>query len=102
MLLLSCTNCCFNGLQADGFGAKVGYCVEHRLVLHSSESLTCGRQLRRDLLLPEADIENALHQKEFPRDKIVHIRTKANALSTGHADDDISVLVQTAPGKEVA
>lgn len=102
MLLLSCTNCCFNGLQADGFGAKVGYCVEHRAVLHSAESLTCGRQFRRDLLLPEADTENALHQKAFSRDRIVHLRTKTSARSTGHADDDISVLVQTAPGKEVA
>ncbi|HWO17437.1 MAG TPA: hypothetical protein VNO30_01635 [Kofleriaceae bacterium] len=101
MLLLSCTNCCFNGLQADGFGARAGYCVEHRAVLHSAESLTCGRQLRRDLLLPEANDESALHQQAFSRDEIVHIRTKASARSSGHADGDISVLIQTAPGKEV-
>lgn len=102
MLLLSCTNCCFNGLQADGFGARTGYCVEHRAVLHSAESLTCGRQYRRDLLLPEAEEENLLHQKSFPTDKIVHIRTRASARTSGHADNDISVLVTSPPGREVA
>lgn len=102
MVLLSCTNCCFNGLQADGFGAKVGYCVEHRVVLHTAESLTCGRLFRRDLLLPEADAEGGHHQRTFSRDHIVQLRTKINARSTGHADDDVSVLVENAPGKEVA
>lgn len=101
-MLLSCMNCCFNGLQADGFGATVGYCVEHRAVLHTAESLTCGRLFRRDLLLPEARVESELHQATFSRDHVVQLRTKINARSTGHADDDVSVLVETAPGKEVA
>jgi hypothetical protein len=101
VLLLSCTNCCFNGLQADGFGAKVGYCVEHRAVLHTAESLTCGRLFRRDLLLPEASEENRHHQRTFSRDHIVQLRTKSNARSLGYADDDVSVLVTNAPGKEV-
>lgn len=101
MVLLSCTNCCFNGLQADGFGAKVGYCVEHRAVLHAAESLTCGRLFRRDLLLPEAAAESDHHQRTFSREHIVQLRTKVNARSTGHADDDVSVLVKNAAGKEV-
>ena len=101
MLLMSCANCCFNGLQADGFGAKVGYCVEHRAVLHAAESLTCGRLFRRDLLLPEAHAEGEHHQRVFSRDQIVQLRTKIDARSSGYADDDVSVLVETAPGKEV-
>ena len=101
MVLLSCTNCCFNGLQAEGFGAKVGYCVEHRAVLHAAESLTCGRLFRRDLLLPEANAESELHQRAFSREHIVQLRTKVNARSTGHADDDVSVLSKNAAGKEV-
>jgi len=98
---LSCTNCCFNGLQADGFGAKIGYCVEHRAVLHTAESLTCGRLFRRDLLLPEANAESELHQRTFSGEHIVQLRTKINARSTGHVDDDVSVLVRNASGKEV-
>jgi hypothetical protein len=102
VLLLSCLNCCFNGLQSDGFGAKVGYCVEHRAVLHTAESLTCGRQFRRDLLLLEANAENEHHQRVFSRDHVVQIRTKIDARSTGHVDDDVSVLIENASGKEVA
>jgi hypothetical protein len=102
VVLLSCTNCCFNGLQADGFGAKVGYCVEHRAVLHAAESLTCGRLFRRDLLLPEANAENEHHKQVFSSNHIVQLRTKIDARSTGYADDDVSVLVENAPGKEVA
>jgi hypothetical protein len=101
VVLLSCTNCCFNGLQADGFGAKVGYCVEHRAVLHAAESLTCGRLFRRDLLLPEANTESKLHQRKFSRETIVHLRTRVDARVTGHADDDVSVLVENKAGKEV-
>lgn len=101
MLLLSCANCCFNGLQADGFGARVGYCVEHRAVLHTAESLTCGRLFRRDLLLPEANAENQHHQRTFSRDRIVQLRTKIDARSSGHVDDDVSLLVTSASGKEV-
>ena len=101
MLLLSCANCCFNGLQADGFGARVGYCVEHRAVLHTAESLTCGRLFRRDLLLPDANAESEHHQRTFSRDHIVQLRTKIDARSTGHADDDVSLLVTNASGREV-
>lgn len=101
MLLLSCANCCFNGLQADGFGARVGYCVEHRAVLHTAESLTCGRLFRRDLLLPEANAESEHHQRTFSRDHIVQLRTKIDARSTGHVDDDVSLLATSPSGKEV-
>jgi len=101
MLLLSCANCCFNGLQADSFGAKVGYCVEHRAVLHSAESLTCGRLFRRDLLLPEIEEESKYHQRVFSRDQIVQLRTKTDARASGYADDDVSVLIENASGKEV-
>jgi hypothetical protein len=75
--------------------------VEHRAVLHAAESLTCGRLFRRDLLLFEAKQESELHQARFSRQHIVQLRTKVNARSTGHADDDVSVLNKTAAGKEV-
>lgn len=102
MLLLSCINCCFNGLQADGFGAKVGYCVEHRVVLHAAESLTCGRLFRRDLLVSDADAESAHHRVEFSPDDIVVLRTRANAKDAGYVDSDISLLTQNESAKEVA
>lgn len=101
MLLLSCANCCFNGLQADSFGAKVGYCVEHSAVLHSAESLTCGRLFRRDLLLPDVETENKIHRRVFSRDEIVHLRARNDARVSGHVDDDVSVLIKDASGKEV-
>jgi hypothetical protein len=102
VLLLSCLNCCFNGLQADSFGAKVGYCVEHRVVLHAAESLTCGRQFRRDLLVLDADAEAAHHRVAFSRDDIVVLRTRANAKAAGYVDGDISLLTQNESAKEVA
>lgn len=74
--LASCANCWFNGLQYGSIGLNVGYCTEHRLVLRRPDETTCGRQVRKDLLLPSAKAFQHRLQQHFSRDKVL-------ALSTG-------------------
>ena len=74
MLPLSCVNCCYNALQYDTIGTSYGYCVEFRSVLRSPESLTCGRQLRKDLLLDSAKAEAEIHRSKFSSADVVFLR----------------------------
>lgn len=74
MLPLSCVNCCYNALQYDTIGTSYGYCVEFRSVLRSPESLTCGRLLRKDLLLDSAKVEAEIHCTKFSSEDVVFLR----------------------------
>lgn len=87
----SCANCCFNGLQNQDIGLSVGYCVEHRAVLHESGSTTCARLFRRDLLLPEARKEQALQRTQVP-DQVVSLRRLEPARRRGAPDKDAALL----------
>lgn len=102
MTLISCANCSYNGLQADGFGARVGYCTSHKQVLHQSQRLTCGRLLRRDLLLPEARTERAIHADQFSPAKISIIGDRAaSAARLNLIDSDTSEIVKQQVGRPV-
>lgn len=87
----SCANCCFNGLQNQDVGLSVGYCVEHRAVLHESGSTTCARLFRRDLSLPEARKEQTLQKRQVP-DQVVTLRDHEPAVNRGSADGDATLL----------
>ena len=92
MLLISCVNCCFNGLQSDTVGMSVGYCVEHKKVLQTPSETTCGRLLRKDLSIEAAEREHESHKARFSPALISIIRTRAHAngghTSLGKADLD--------------
>ena len=66
--LLSCSNCWFNVLQSGSIGLSVGYCVQHEVVLRQADELTCGRHVRKDLLLDSALATNKEHRKVYETD----------------------------------
>jgi hypothetical protein len=94
MILLSCTNCCFNALQYDAIGTSVGYCTEHRVILNCASELTCGRHLRKDLSLDSARREHEVHRSQFPPGRVVLLRNKAqaNGVYTSSGDGDLESL----------
>jgi hypothetical protein len=103
MLPLSCENCCFNALQYDAIGTSFGYCVEYRVVLRHSEALTCGRLLRKDLTLPSAKRESAIHAKTFTTSDVAFLRPNGRSpREAGYADDDTSALDRHDVTKQVA
>lgn len=103
MIPLSCTNCCFNSLQYDTIGTSVGYCTEHRVVLNAASELTCGRLLRKDLLLPRARQESELHRQRYTPTRVSLLRTgtKANGGSVSAHRDDLKLLQQDSVGAAV-
>jgi hypothetical protein len=101
MRLLSCTNCCFNGLQYDAIGTPFGYCVEHRVVLHFADELTCGRHFRKDLTAARAEQEHAQHAQRYLPTKVVSLKGTADASSAGMADKDTLPLRKDPVGEVV-
>jgi hypothetical protein len=77
MSLASCTNCCFNGLQYGTIGLSLGYCVEKQVVLRQADETTCARHFRKDLTALSAEKNNVAHQRQFPTDAVVSLRTAA-------------------------
>jgi len=71
MILASCSNCCFNGLQYGTVGLSVGYCAQHQVVLRRADETTCGRQFRKDLPAPTAESAQLHHATRFDLDKVV-------------------------------
>ena len=63
--LIACSNCWYNALQGGAVGSSTGYCVEHRTILRRADETTCGRLMRKDLLLQSAICENSFHAKRF-------------------------------------
>lgn len=101
MILLSCSNCCFNGLQSETVGLAAGYCVEHRVVLMDSDRTTCPRQLRKDLPLASAEREQSLHRRAYPKDLVQLVNKSASGVSNGLTEPDASVLSQDSVGNIV-
>jgi len=103
MILASCSNCCFNGLQYGAIGLSVGYCTEHNVVLRRSDETTCGRQFRKDLPAPSAEGCQIAHARQFDRDRIVSIRTAADVRAEREfVDPDESLLFTDDVGKAMA
>jgi hypothetical protein len=84
MLPLSCVNCCYNALQYDTIGTSYGYCVEFKSVLRSPESLTCGRQLRKDLMLDSARTQSEIHRQKFSSADVVFLRPNGHSPRQQH------------------
>lgn len=78
MSLLSCANCCFNGLQYDDLGLAVGHCVAYDVTLLQPDTTTCGRHFRKDLSAASAEQANAHHQKHFIVGVVQRLRDKAD------------------------
>lgn len=74
MVLLSCLNCWYNGVQSVEVGLQYGYCVEFQAALLRSHETTCGRQKRKDLDLQAAEQASRIHAEHFSRGEIVYIR----------------------------
>lgn len=94
MLLISCVNCCYNGLQYDTIGMAVGYCTEHKRVLRTPSNLTCGRLFRKDLPFPSAEQQQQRHEAQFSPNAILQLRRKtpANGELTGSGKSDLRPL----------
>jgi hypothetical protein len=101
-MLLSCVNCSFNPLLADSLGTGDGYCTKHRVVLHQPRTLTCGRLLRKDLGLPDAERERAHHEAHYPVDRVTTWRdTRRDAAALRLVDTDITQLNRHDVGRAV-
>lgn len=81
MILASCANCCYNGLQYGSIGMSAGYCVEHRCMLRRADETTCGRHFRKDLMVQAAETNQSSHASQFSRHLIVTIREKRDVTS---------------------
>lgn len=94
MLLVSCVNCCYNGLQYDTLGMVVGYCTEHKRVLRTPSDLTCGRLFRKDLPFPSAEQQQERHEAQFSPNAIYQLRRKtpANGELTSSGKNDLRPL----------
>ncbi len=66
MILQSCENCWFNGLQYGAIGLAVGYCTRHKKILPSAAELTCTDHRRKDLSLARVLDVALIHQRAFP------------------------------------
>ncbi len=103
MILASCSNCCFNGLQYGSVGLSIGYCVEHRQILRHADETTCGRHFRKDLPRAIADGFNQRHRTHFNDNAIFQIRSKKDVTSDpSFTENDPSSLFGDATGSVVA
>lgn len=103
MILLSCSNCCFNGLQYGSVGLSVGYCVEHRLLLRRADETTCGRHFRKDLPRALADGFNQRHRAHFDDKALYQIQSKKNVSADPlFAESDPVQLFRDSTGSIVA
>lgn len=103
MILLSCSNCCFNGLQYDSVGLSVGYCVEHRLLLRRADETTCGRHYRKDMPRTLADGFNQRHRNHFDDKALYQIQSKRDVTKDpSYSENDPSHLLRDATGSIVA
>jgi hypothetical protein len=73
MTPLSCTNCCFNGLQQGDLGLAVGHCVRHDVVLQNADHTTCRFHFRKDLTAPTAESASLHHQRHFSGGRVQRI-----------------------------
>lgn len=95
MIQFSCSNCCFNSLQYGSLGLSAGYCVEHRVVLRRADETTCGRHLRKDLLLDTAEDVQKAHRAIFDVGVIRFLRTKDSAMNGAKAVEESTTVLET-------
>ena len=103
MILLSCTNCCFNGLQYDSVGLSIGYCVEHHLLLRRADETTCGRHFRKDMPRSLAEGFNQRHKSYYDDNALYQIQSRKNvSKDILYADSDPAHLFGNSTGSIVA
>ena len=102
MIPLSCSNCCFNGLQYGSLGLTVGYCVEHKVVLRRADETTCGRHLRKDLGRDSRDLAQQHHAKAYSADYVQFVRTLEPAGNGAAAIETNTELLEKDPVGEAA
>ena len=73
MMLQSCQNCWFNGLQYGSVGLSYGYCARHKVVLNNADETTCGQHIRKDLGFERAQEVSRVHSKHFDNRIIVRV-----------------------------
>jgi hypothetical protein len=102
MILQSCQNCWFNGLQYGLLGLPVGYCTRHKTILNSSDETTCGLHLRKDLGLGRATQVGDLHRERYPTWQIVSLLTaRAAKEETSSREPDLDQLRRDVVGDAV-
>ena len=100
--LASCANCWFNGLQYGSVGLSVGYCSEHRVTLRRPDETTCGRHVRKDLLLGSSKAFQRRHQQYFSQDTIVSLDSGEGPAGGEFVENDSSFLRHDPVGDVVA
>jgi len=99
----SCANCWFNALQHGSVGLPVGYCSEHRVVLRRSDETTCGRQIRKDLLLNSAKEFQHHHFELFQdRDHVINLSDREPVSNGEFIEEDSSFIRNDAVADVVA
>ena len=68
--LSSCSNCWYNSVQYGSIGLSFGYCVEHQCMLRHPNELTCGRHMRKDVLLATVRLFKNLHSQNYSSEHI--------------------------------
>ena len=101
MILLSCSNCSYNGLQYGSIGLSVGYCVQHLVVLRCADETTCPRHLRKDLDAESREQEQVQHRKNFTHDVVQFIASEQPAEAPDAIDHDPSPLEEDLVGEAV-
>src|SRR6266704_3183051 len=102
MIPLSCSNCCYNGLQYGSVGLSAGFCVEHRVVLRQSDETTCPRHLRKDLDRESRERAHAIHSQQFGNDVVQFVRTKQPVNGSPATEWDSLLLEMDPVGEAVA
>jgi hypothetical protein len=75
VILQTCQNCWFNGLQYETVGLPFGFCTRHRKVLNQAGQTTCGQHVRKDLGLSRAAEVATVHARQFEEGRIVRFLT---------------------------
>jgi hypothetical protein len=68
--LSSCSNCWYNSVQYGSIGLPFGYCVEHQCILRQPDELTCGKHMRKDVLLGTARVFSNRHLQNYAHSEI--------------------------------
>jgi len=103
MIVQSCENCWFNGLQYGSLGLSVGYCTLHNKILSSSHSITCRSHRRKDLTLNRVRQVSEQHSKFYASNEIIRLADKQAATrETSESKEDLECLHQDEVGESVA
>ncbi|MCB9665030.1 MAG: hypothetical protein H6732_13025 [Alphaproteobacteria bacterium] len=101
--LVSCSNCWFNGLQYGTVGLSMGYCAEYKVVLRRADESTCGKHVRKDLMLTDALAQQTRHQRHFERlDGVQVLHTRHPVENGAYLEADSSMLRRDAVGDAAA